>query len=119
MYATCPDCFMCIIGESMLIYMSNMKSLASTIWQGMLYTDDDSKNDYDNTAKLHRLYKRTESQPEFSLNVLWNRHMGPELIWPNIPIGVNDIYEETLALTGVKQTVSINSIIKQTKYSNQ
>ena len=46
---------MCINGRSMPIYMATIISLASTMWSGVLYTDDndaDANNNDDNTAQL-------------------------------------------------------------------
>ena len=48
------------MGGSMPIFMSHMNSLSLTMWQGVLYTDDDAddttnNNDNSATAWLHRL----------------------------------------------------------------
>ena len=32
-----------------------------------------------------------------------HRSIGPELIWPNIPIGVTEIFEDILAFTRVRR----------------
>ena len=67
-YAICPYYLMCINEVSMPIYVPHINSLASTMWQVVLYTDSNTtnadtnnnadsnaNNDDDNTAKLHKL----------------------------------------------------------------
>ena len=55
---------MCISGRGMPTYMPLMNSLASTMWSGMLYTDDenagnngaeDDNDTDDNAPQLHKL----------------------------------------------------------------
>ena len=41
--------------------------------------------------------------------------MGPELIWPNMAISVNVMFQEILALTKIRHTVSSKRITGQKK----
>ena len=51
-YATCPNYSMCINGQS----IPQMNALVSTMWPGVMYTDDNDANtdaDNDNAVQLH------------------------------------------------------------------
>ena len=45
-----------------------------------------------------------------------NRSMGPVLTWPNITIVVNILFEEILALTGVRSTVTSKGVFVHPKF---
>ena len=50
-----PYYVICICGENLSLYMPAMNSLVSTMWQGVMYTDDSDAhvNNNDNAAQLH------------------------------------------------------------------
>ena len=39
---------------------------------------------------------------------LYQKSKGPELIWPNIALGVYVVFEEELALTNIQHTINGN-----------
>ena len=49
--------------------------------------------------------------------IIKHRFMGPELIWPNKPIGVTVAFEEILAFISISHKVSNQRGIVQTKCS--
>ena len=50
-----------------------------------------------------------------NLTYIQNRSMGPVLIWPNITIVVNVVFQEVLALTRVRHIISSKKAIVQTE----
>ena len=51
--AICPYYLICIHGGSMPIYIPHMNTVVSSMWQGVLYIDD---NDADNAERLHKVF---------------------------------------------------------------